>query len=497
MFQVKLLPGRALLVRLIVFVLFSMFIASCNKDGEDLFEEDTIDRPYDPSKDQIVKQKSEFRGAWISTVYNLDWPTTKGNPDAQKSELINILDRCQSLNFNAVVLQVRPMADSFYPSSLEPWSSYLTGNQGIDPGYDPLQFAIEEAHKRGMELHAWLNPYRVGPPTLQLASDHPAIVHPEWIVDFKDMRYYNPGIPEVRAHLKNVIYDIISRYSVDAIHFDDYFYPGGAKSTADPFGFNDKAAFEKYGNGMDVHSWREKNINEMVSEVSQLIHSKKPDVLFGISPSGRRENSLALYADPLIWLDNHYIDYLAPQVYWEFGHPTADFGTLALYWNSNSKGVSMLIGIAAYKFNDPAVPAFADVEEYGRQIDLIRKNANLDGCLFFRVKNLENVVLYNYLKNTFKGKSLLPVMKKTDLPVPSSPVVSMNGNEMVWSNVDHAGKYVIYVLEKDKAKKNSFNAIGLEITTKNSYSGQNGKSYFVTAVNSDYAESDQSNIITY
>ncbi len=490
------IPFKIKFNSLFIIALICVFVASCNKEDDDRMDDGLVDRPYDSSKDKIAIAKNEFRAAWISTVYNLDWPTTKGNADAQKAELIAILNHCQSLNFNAIVLQIRPMADAFYPSELEPWSSYLTGTQGADPGYDPLQFAIDEVHKRGMELHAWLNPYRIAPTTLQLASNHPAIKNPDWVITYKDMLYYNPGIPEVRSHLKNVIRDIITRYEVDAIHFDDYFYPSGAKSTSDPFGFNDKTAFEKYGNGTDIHTWRAENINTMVREVSQLIQSVNPDVLFGISPSGKRENSIALYADPLIWLENKWIDYLAPQIYWEFGHATADFGIQANYWNNNSKGIPMLIGIAAYKFNDPSVPAFCDVEEFGRQIDLVRNSANLFGCIFFRAKNLENSSLYNYLKNKYKGKSLLPVMGKTNIPTPAEPVISLNGNEIIWNKVVNADRYVVYVLEKDQTKTNTFNAIALDIISDTRYSCQPGMSYFVTASNNDYLESKPSNIIT-
>ncbi len=274
---------KAFLKKAVLLAVLILTIISCNK------EDDLTDQPYDPAKDEIVKSRNEIRAAWVATVSNLDWPVTKSNPDAQKSELIAILNHCQSLNFNAVILQVRPTADAFYPSALEPWSSYLTGTQGIDPGYDPLKFAVEEAHKRGMEFHAWLNPYRIGATSITLASGHVALKNPDWVVTFNNVRYFNPGVPEVIAHLKSVVKDIITRYDIDAIHFDDYFYPSGAKSTTDPFVFNDKTAWEKYGAGKDIHTWRADNVSRMVSEVSQMIHSANPGVLFGISPSGRRE----------------------------------------------------------------------------------------------------------------------------------------------------------------------------------------------------------------
>jgi uncharacterized lipoprotein YddW (UPF0748 family) len=470
-------------------ILSVIMVISCQKD------EDLMDVPFDPAKDNIVLPKKEIRAAWVTTVYNLDWPTTKNNASAQKAELQQILDYCQKMNFNAVILQIRPMADSFYPSSLEPWSQFLTGTQGTDPGYDPLGFAIEEAHKRGMEFHAWLNPYRIGPTTYTLASSHVAVKNPDWMVTFSDARYFNPGIPEVMDHLKNVVKDIITKYDVDAIHFDDYFYPSGAKSTSNPFGFNDKAAWEKYGGGKDIHTWRADNVSKMVSEVNQLIHSTKPGVLFGISPAGRRENSLDLYADPLMWLNNKWVDYLAPQIYWEFGHATAPFDQLASYWNGNANGIAMIIGIASYKFKDPAYPAYGSTSQFDRQIDLVRLSTNLSGCFFFREKFLENSELNAYMKGKYPYKSVLPFMGTTILTTPNSPVVTAKGTTMSWSPVANGNTYAVYLLERSATGKNSFNAWCVQISGEVKFTGEAGKSYYVTAVNRDNAESKPSAVL--
>jgi uncharacterized lipoprotein YddW (UPF0748 family) len=465
-------------------------IVACQKD------EDPMNVPFDPVKDNIVLPKKEIRAAWVTTVYNLDWPTTKNNASAQKAELQLILDNCQKLNFNAVILQIRPMADAFYPSSLEPWSQFLTGMQGTDPGYDPLGFAIDEAHKRGMEFHAWLNPYRIGPTTYTLAASHIAVKNPDWMVTFSDARYFNPGIPEVMDHLKNVVKDIVTKYDVDAIHFDDYFYPSGAKSTSNPFGFNDKAAWEKYGGGKDIHTWRADNVSKMVNEVNQLIHSTKPGVLFGISPAGRRENSLDLYADPLMWLTNKWVDYLAPQIYWEFGHATAPFDQLASYWNGNANGIPMIIGIASYKFKDPVYPAYGSTSQFDRQIDLVRQSTNLSGCFFFREKFLENSELNAYMKGKYLYKSVLPFMGTTTLPTPNSTVVTAKGTAISWSPVANGNTYAVYLLERSAAGKNSFNALCVQISGEFKYTGEPGKSYFVTAVNRDNAESKPSGVVT-
>lgn len=477
------------LTKLFLFVfLTAVIVVSCRKDDEP-------DDIFDPEKSDILKPGNEIRAAWVTTLYNLDWPVTKNNAAAQKAELIAILNHNEALHFNAVILQVRPLADAFHISSLEPWSQFLTGTQGNDPGYDPLQFALEEAHKRGMELHAWLNPYRIGPVSYSLAPGHVALAHPDWVVTFNDTRYFNPGIPEVIDHLKNVVKEIITRYDVDAIHFDDYFYPSGAKSTSNPFGFNDKTAWEKYGQGKDIHIWRAENVSKMVSGVSQLIRSTKPGVLFGISPSGRRENSLDLYADPLEWLTNHWVDYLAPQIYWEFGHSVADFGTLANYWNSNARGVPIIIGIAAYKFKDATYPAYSTVDQIGRQIDQVRNSTNLSGCFFFRHKFLENSELNAFLKTKYPYQSVLPFMGTTSPAAPAPPVIAMLGNRIVWQTMPNAVKYAVYVLEKDPAEKNTFDALCIRISSETQYPGEPGKSYFVTAVSRENAESAPSNVI--
>jgi uncharacterized lipoprotein YddW (UPF0748 family) len=477
-------------------VLLLLLVISCRKDNNILPGDSTQDLPYNPSKDQIIVAKKEIRAAWIATVSNLDWPTTKSDAAAQKNELILLLDRLQALNFNAVILQVRPNADAFYASALEPWSIFLTGTQGTDPGYDPLQFAVEEAHKRGMELHAWLNPYRIGAVTTQLASNHIALMHPDWVVVYGGVRYYNPGIPEAQAHLVAVVRDIVTRYAVDAIHFDDYFYPSGAKSTTDPFGFNDKDAFLKYGNGQDVHTWRAQNVNTMVEKVAQAVRQTKPGVLFGISPAGRRENSLDLYADPLIWLQNKWVDYLAPQIYWEFGHPTADFGQLAAYWNSNASGVPMIIGVAAYKYKDSAYPAFGNVSQFDRQIEEVRKEANLSGCFFIRTKFLLNAELFSFLQSKYHFKSVLPFMGVSDKPVPTTPVVTPLGTLLQWNAQGPGTRYAVYKLTREKSLLNTVSAKVLEISSKNSFQGESGKSYFITAINEDNMESSRSQVVT-
>lgn len=478
--------------KLLTILIFGFVVWSCQKDED----EQDVNRLYDAAKDQITTEKREMRGVWIATVSNLDWPVNKGNGVAQKSELISILDKCKDLNLNAVVLQVRPNGDAFYPSALEPWSAFLTGTQGLDPGYDPLKFAVDEAHNRGMELHAWLNPYRIGSTSVTLAPNHAALKHPEWVVVYDGVRYYNPGIPEVRAHLVAVVKDIVTRYAVDAIHFDDYFYPWGAKSTATPFGFDDRDAYGKYANNMDVHLWRAENVNTMVYQVSNAIKSVNPKVCFGISPSGRRENSLDLYADPLVWLNGKWIDYLAPQIYWEYGHATADFGKQAKYWNDNASGVPMMIGIAAYKYKDPAFPAFGTVSEFGRQIDETRNLTNIMGCIWFRVKFLDSAALRTFIKTKYEYLSLMPQMGTKSLTRPIAPAITAFSGKITWRPIAGAEKYAVYRLVKDVSKANVYTAKLVAVVADFQFSGISGKNYTITSVNEEKTESLHSNVVT-
>lgn len=232
---------------------------------------------------------TEMRGAWVSTVYSIDWPKAKNNVQQQKNEFINLLDNLKSVGMNTVIVQVRPKGDALYKSSINPWSDVLTGTQGTDPGYDPLAFMVDEAHKRGMELHAWFNPYRVttsGSDINSLAASHPArknpnlVIRHQWTQDGKamDALCYNPGLPEVRKHIVDTVKEVVQNYGVDAIHFDDYFYPKG--------NYSDDDAYSAYGSGMSKDDWRRNNVNLLIKEVNNAINSIDSSVKFGVSPAG-------------------------------------------------------------------------------------------------------------------------------------------------------------------------------------------------------------------
>jgi uncharacterized lipoprotein YddW (UPF0748 family) len=309
-----------------------------------------------------LSPKREFRGAWIQTVYQDDYRTLTSR--AFRSLMQERLDRLQACGINAILFQVRPEADAFYRSGYEPWSRFLTGRQGLppdEPDFDPMTFLIEACHMRNMEFHAWLNPYRAGAGSFRdFASTHVYRRHPEWFVEYNRQVLFDPGIPACRQFICRVVKDIVSRYDVDAIHMDDYFYPYPAGGQQ----FPDAGSFRQYGLAGGYapeqrDDWRRENVNRLVCELKQTILSVKPWVRFGISPFGIYRNRAGdrrgsrtdglqnyddLYADILLWMKKGWIDYCAPQLYWEAGHPSADYMTLIRWWNEQKGKTPLYIG---------------------------------------------------------------------------------------------------------------------------------------------------------
>jgi len=321
--------------------------------------------------------KHEFRSTWIATVSNINWPLNehRNKPEEQKADLIRMLDLYKILRFNTVLLQVRPECDALYNSSLEPWSRFLTWQQGTDPGYDPLQFAIDEAHKRGIELHVWLNPYRINASTSDggnyYDSTHIYIEHPEWAIVYSSgKKILNPGKPEVTSYIGSVVRDIILNYNIDGIHFDDYFYSyDGTPSELD----GDEYAM--YGNGMSLSDWRRDNVNRMVDTVYRIIQEENPDVRFGISPFGIYKDGVPsgisglnaysqIYCDPLAWMEDGSVDYITPQMYWPVGGKQ-DFETLANWWADTCDhfGRHLYAGHGTYRLPDVPGIKKTDVSE--------------------------------------------------------------------------------------------------------------------------------------
>ena len=357
------------------------------------------------ARDTQAQTRPEFRGVWVATVDNIDWPG-KGNfdTDSQKVEFIRLLDMHQRNGMNAMVVQIRPCTDAFYPSPYEPWSQWLTGTQGRPPSpyYDPLQFMIDETHKRKMVFHAWMNPYRAvfNINETVVAPTHITRLHPELFITYGDKKYFDPGNKAAQQYVTAVVTDVVSRYKVDAIHFDDYFYPYKIEGKA----FPDDASYRLYGKGLNKEDWRRSNTDSIIAALSAAIKKENKQCQFGISPfgvwrnverdpvngsktNGAQSNYDDLYADILLWLKNGWIDYVAPQLYWEFGHRIAPFEVLLNWWSKHTYGKHCYIGIGIYRANSNA--AWSNNNQLGRQIDALRITPNIKGMIFFSSKTFE------------------------------------------------------------------------------------------------------------
>ncbi|WP_184350799.1 glycoside hydrolase family 10 protein [Streptomyces olivoverticillatus] len=352
-------------------------------------------------------RKREFRGMWAATVVNVDWPSRPGlPPDRQRAELLGLFDTAVARRLNAVLLQIRPTADAFWPSPYEPWSEYLTGTQGRSPGWDPLAFAVREAHRRRLQLHGWFNPYRVANHTdpTRLTPTHPARRHPDWVLPYGGKLYYNPGLPQVRRFVQDAILDAVRRYDLDGVHFDDYFYPYPVAGQT----FDDTAAYERYGKGFpDRAAWRRDNIDLLVRETGERIKRCRREVRFGISPFAVWRNADTdprgsdtragvqtyddLYADTRKWAREGWIDYIVPQCYWHLGFAPADYAKLVPWWAQTVHGTKtqLYIGEALYRAGDPAQPSpWQDPAELSRHLTLCHEHPEVLGNVYFSAKQV-------------------------------------------------------------------------------------------------------------
>lgn len=385
--------------------------------------------------------KREFRGVWIATVQNIDWPS-KPKPgvdsEQQMQELVAIFDAHQKTGINAIMLQVRPSADAFYARGREQWSMFLTGKQGTlpEPFYDPLEFAIAEAHKRGMELHAWINPYRASTSLVDslVSSEHISRIQPDWFFTYDNKKYFNPGLPEVRHYLVDVIMDVVRNYDVDGIHFDDYFYPYPGKDA-----LPDSITFQLHDNSFaNIEDWRRNNVDQLIKDLSQAIKKEKPHVKFGISPFGiwrnksqdplgSESNGLsgysALYADARKWVNEGWIDYINPQLYFPFGYTPAPFDKLLDWWAANANGKHVYIGQGAYRATEDR-EGWRDRQQLPNQVRYLRQNPRVQGSVYFSSRSLTNNLAGfrdTLQHDLYRYPALLPVMPWLGLAKPKHP----------------------------------------------------------------------------
>jgi uncharacterized lipoprotein YddW (UPF0748 family) len=353
--------------------------------------------------------KPEFRGVWVTTINNIDWPSRPGLPvEQQKKELIELIDRVERFNLNAVFFQVRAAADAFYASDTEPWSYFLTGKQGkpTAPLFDPLAFAIEHCHERGIEIHAWFNPFRVrNIGYYELARNKFAAKNTQFIHDFDNRKFFDPGFPQVREHIVKVILEVVRKYNIDGVILDDYFYPYPVRGKS----FPDSKTFAKYGKGFypkRIKDWRRNNIDLFISELHDSIKNEKPSLRFGISPFGVWRNQSDdpngspgikgttsyddLYADVYKWLSNNWVDYIVPQLYWEQGNRFADFKALAKWWNDHTFGRPLYLGQALYKSTEKQ-SGWTNPKEISDQITLMRQYENVKGFALYSASHLSRL----------------------------------------------------------------------------------------------------------
>lgn len=361
-----------------------------------------------------------LRGVWVSSVSNLDYPSSPGLSAAElAAEADAVIDNCERLGLNAVFLQVRPCADALYRSKLFPSSRYLTGESSYDElPFDPLEYFVGRCHEKGIELHAWLNPYRV----TALASEAdsfcpacPAALHPEYLLKTDDGRlFFNPALPEVRALIIDGVREIIENYDVDGIHFDDYFYPDG--------GYDDSEAYAAYGGGQALDDWRRANVNELVRGVSELIRESSPDIRFGISPRGiwanGNENARgsatrgngsygSIYCDSLRFIEEGWVDYICPQIYWNMGNSAADYLILLPWWAEAVKGtgVKLYVGMADYRSAEAEDDPWKGSAELERQLDANAACPEVAGEVHFRYGSLTSSIdLINLYRRRYGGR---------------------------------------------------------------------------------------------
>ncbi|TWR30554.1 family 10 glycosylhydrolase [Mucilaginibacter pallidiroseus] len=475
-----------------------------------------------------TEPKYEFRGVWIATVVNLDWPRNSlATAEVQKRDLLSQFNTHQQMGINAIMFQVRPAADAFYSKSREPWSKYLTGTQGKAPTYDPLEFAVTEAHKRGMELHAWFNPYRAtfdGRFNL-IADNHITRTKPEWFFIYEGIKLFNPGIPEVREYIVQVILDVVKNYDVDGIHMDDYFYPYPVRGQV----INDADAFAQYGEGFDdIRDWRRDNVDKLVHMLNDSIHKYKPRMKFGISPFGIWANIrqhpdgsetaggssyFENFADTRKWTREGWIDYINPQIYWQIGNRAAAFDKLLNWWSLNTYNRHLYIGQGPYRFYEQRSPAFKNPSEIPNQLRLMRANPRVQGSVYFRSQTL--MANANHLADTlkhdfYKYPALPPPMLWRDSVPPLPPqsftaAQDRSGVMLKWeaplpaSDGEAAYGYVIYRFEDNKNidLNDPRNILHIQYDTATLYQDSNvrqGQTYFyvITAIDRMKNESERS-----
>lgn len=479
-------------IKLIVAVFLMVFIASCSKDNGDPTKPEVPGEEPGTSTQEVIAPKRDLRAVWYTTAWGLDWPNNVYSAERQKKAYIEDLKEFKKYNINAVFVQVRSMADAFYKSEYEPWSKFITGERGKDPGYDVMQFMVEEAHKLGLEFHAWINPYRIDSkgenaifPKIDLD------ISEDMYVDYPKIRVYNPAHPGVRERIKDIVDEIISNYDVDGVALDDYFYPGGVT-------IKDDEDFKKYGKaGQSKESFRFENVNEMVKSLHQLIVTKKPEITLTISPQGNYDNTKALYADAEKWCKEGWLDVIMPQLYYSQVH----FDRWLPTWERISHNTTLMIAYGIYRVGDKDFPA----SNLKYQMDKVNSKPKFKGGSFYSAKNFTIEKFSPDMKKAlaivseaYEKPALIPFNGREILKRPTTPSnLNIVKNQLTWDSKESDVRFAVYrVNPKDYAAPKAKAEMVTITTSKECKVDLPGK-YFVVSVNKRHHESKLSEGVTF
>lgn len=475
-------------------VCITVLLAACG--GSD---PDTPDTPEVPgggqSAAQIELPRKELRGVWMATVWGIDWPQGKYDMTAQKALYTKYLDLFAENNINAVFVQVRGMADAFYNSPYEPWSKNITNVAGKDPGYDVMKFMIDEAHKRGIAFHAWINPYRIA---TRAGGDQSfpkldAKIPAAMTKDYAKIRVYNPALPEVRQRIVSIVKDLVTKYEVDGVHMDDYFYPSLEAGES----MNDAAEYEKYGKGQfdNIADFRRDNVNQVVKGLHDMIQATRSDVVFSISPAANYNNNYnLLYADVTKWSQEGWTEMIIPQIYFATGTGATNFNQYLTWWSQYTYKNALMVGYGLYRFGDPTQSAaFQSSADLQAQFDYAATKRKVQGSVLYSARDLMNnkVDIMSVIKRVYKDPALPPYLGKQEAKAPAAvSSLKATGRNLTWNAMSNA-YYAVY-----RSNGTGKTATLVKITREPSATVSAAGSYFVTAVDKrNNAESKPSALV--
>lgn len=471
-----------------ILVIAVLLLGSCSKSTD---EPTVTPNPEPPATQELIFPKKEMRAAWVATVWGIDWPTSK-EMTAQKKQYIDLLDKLKSLKFNTVFVQVRGMGDAFYESAYEPWSANITGTRGKNPGYDVLKFMLDEAHARGLEFHAWINPYRIAT-RANNSTSYPTLhssVNNNWVVDHEKIQIYNPALPAVRQRLADIVKELITKYNVDGLHMDDYFYPD--PSSAGVMKSDDTDFNNLKGSFTDKNAWRRDNVDKAIELIFNTIKNTKPQVVFSISPAASRSyNYNTLYADIPKWTSSGWVDILIPQLYQEIGNTSNPFERNLADWSQYRGKSQLVIGHGYYKFGASDAPAkFQSVQELVDQFNLVRNNKYTIGSAIYSSRDIlaNRIGITTKLAELYSKDVLMPSAGREVAALPITPTnVKLSGSQLTWTTSGSNIRYAVYYFSDLKSE-----GVLAAVTSAGSFVASKSGYYCVTAVNVDHVESKPS-----